>query len=78
MICAFTKVKAKYYSGSVISVKKTNIAYLEPHRVLFTSKTKELIILIYDGNEDIVYLYNPSSPCTYNKLQNILKNIDKS
>ena len=43
MICRFASVKYELISGSIISLKNTNIAYTKPH------------ILKVNGNDDLLF-----------------------
>ncbi len=33
-ICEFSKVTPKFVNGSIKKIEKTNISYIEPHRVI--------------------------------------------
>lgn len=43
-ICEFSKVTPTFINGSIIKIDKTNISYIEPHRVII----KDVVIRIYE------------------------------
>ena len=38
-ICEFSKVTPKFVNGSIRKLEKTNISYIEPHRVIIKNIT---------------------------------------
>ena len=38
-ICNFVKAKPMFFNGNVISVERTNIRYIEPHRIVINNIT---------------------------------------
>ena len=43
-ICEFSKVTPTFINGSIRKIDKTNISYIEPHRVII----KDVVIRIYE------------------------------
>lgn len=48
-ICQLNNLKAIVINGSVRHLKNTNIAYLEPHRIII----KNTLYLFFNGSDDI-------------------------
>lgn len=55
-ICRFTNVKPIIVNGNIRSIKNTNIAYVEPHRMIINNNT----FLLFDECNDVFIntLYN--------------------
>lgn len=52
-ICKFLKVTATFINGSIRKIEKTNISYIEPHRVII----KDITFLVFNYSND-VYISN--------------------
>ena len=50
-ICQFAKVKPIFLNGSIRKIEKTNLSYIEPHRVIINNKT----YLLFNGHEFVYY-----------------------
>ena len=48
-ICEFSKVTPTFVNGSIRKIEKTNISYIEPHRVI----VKDTTFLVFNYSEDI-------------------------
>ena len=46
-ICEFSKVTPTFINGSIRKIDKTNISYIEPHRVMLMSIQKCTVFQIY-------------------------------
>ncbi|MDD4187504.1 MAG: hypothetical protein PHX04_01865 [Bacilli bacterium] len=49
IVCSFCHKKAKYINGSIRTINKTNLAYVEPHRIYIDS----LVFLVFNNSESI-------------------------
>ncbi len=52
-ICEFSKVTPIFVNGSIRKIEKTNISYIEPHRVI----VKDITFLVFNYSNDI-YISN--------------------
>lgn len=52
-ICEFSKVTPTFINGSIRKIDKTNISYIEPHRVI----VKDTTFLVFNYSND-VYVSN--------------------
>ena len=51
-ICEFSKVTPKFINGSIRKIEKTNLSYIEPHRVII----KNITFLIFNYSRNIYIL----------------------
>jgi len=73
MICSFCNVTPKIICGSIRSIEKTNISYVEPHRIYIN----DLVFLVFNGSTDI-YLFNLNNKMNIKDLKSYLKNYQKT
>ena len=52
-ICEFSKVTPTFVNGSIRKIEKTNLSYIEPHRVII----KNITFLVFNYSND-VYISN--------------------
>lgn len=69
-ICEFSKVNPTFINGSIRKIEKTNISYIEPHRVII----KNITFLVFNYSND-VYISNLSKKIKISELEEYLKNI---
>ena len=69
-ICEFAKVTPEYVNGSIRKIDKTNLSYIEPHRVIIKNTT----FLVFNYSND-VYITNLSKKIKLSELETYLKNI---
>lgn len=69
-ICEFAKTKAEYINGSIKRIDKTNLIYVEPHRVII----KNINFLVFDNHDDI-YIENLNKSLKLNELEEYLKSL---
>ena len=55
-ICEFSKVTPTFVNGSIRKIEKTNISYIEPHRVII----KGITFLVFNYSK-ILYINNLSN-----------------
>ena len=48
-ICEFSKVTPTFVNGSIRKIEKTNISYIEPHRVII----KNITFLVFNYSNDV-------------------------
>ena len=69
-ICDFAKVKPIIINGSIRKIDKTNLTYIEPHRIIINNIT----FLIFNYSND-VYIKNFGNKIKINELEDYLKKI---
>ena len=69
-ICEFAKVNATFINGSIRKIDKTNLSYIEPHRVI----VKNITLLVFNYSND-VYINNLAKKIKLSELEDYLKNI---
>lgn len=69
-ICEFAKVKPIFINGSIRKIERTNIAYVEPHRVIVKNTT----FLVFNYSND-VYINNLTKKIKLSELENYIKSI---
>ena len=69
-ICEFTKVKPIFINGSIRKIEKTNLSYIEPHKVI----VKNITLLVFNYSNDI-YISNLSKKIKLSELETYLKSI---
>ena len=69
-ICEFAKVTPKFVNGSIRKLERTNLSYIEPHRVI----VKDVTLLVFNYSNE-VYISNLSKKIKLTELETYLKNI---
>lgn len=69
-ICEFSKVTPTFINGSIRKIDKTNLSYIEPHRVII----KNITLLVFNYSND-VYINNLAKKIKLSELEDYLKNI---
>ena len=69
-ICEFAKVKPTFINGSIRKIERTNIAYIEPHRVIVKNTT----FLVFNYSND-VYINNLTKKIKLSELENYIKSL---
>ena len=67
-ICELSKVTPTFINGSIRKIEKTNISYIEPHRVII----KNITFLVFNYSND-VYISNLSKKIKISDLETYLK-----
>ena len=67
-ICEFSKVKPIFINGSIRKIEKTNLSYIEPHRVII----KDITFLVFNYSNDI-YISNLVNKIHLSELEEYLK-----
>ena len=65
----FLNIKSKIIKGNIISIKNTNLAYIEPHKLIIGNTT----YLFFNECEN-VYINNLENYTSLKDLQNHIKN----
>ena len=68
IICDFCNTTPTIINGSVRRIDKTNLSYVEPHRIIINNNT----FLIFNYSNE-VYIKNLSKKIKLNELENYLK-----
>ena len=66
-ICKFCKTKPTFINGNIIKIYKTNLAYIEPHRIII----KGITFLAFNYSTDI-YIRNLTNKIKISELENYL------
>ena len=69
-ICEFAKVTPTFINGSIRKIEKTNLSYIEPHRVIIKNTT----FLVFNYSND-VYISNLTKKIKLSELEDYLKNM---
>ena len=69
-ICEFSKVTPTFINGSIRKLEKTNLTYIEPHRVII----KNVTFLVFNYSND-VYISNLTQKIKLSELEEYLKKI---
>ena len=69
-ICEFAKVTPTFINGSIRKLEKTNLTYIEPHKVII----KGITFLVFNYSND-VYISNLSKKIKLSELEEYLKNL---
>ena len=69
-ICEFSKVTPTFINGSIRKIDKTNLSYIEPHRVIIKNTT----FLVFNYSND-VYISNLAEKIKLSELEEYLKRI---
>lgn len=67
-ILMFLNIKAKLEIGNIINIPKTNIAYIEPHKLVIDNIT----CLFFNECEN-VYINTLEESIAFNELENYIK-----
>ena len=67
-ILIFLNIKEKLERGNMINIPKTNIAYIEPHKLVINNIT----YLFFNECEN-VYINTLEKSITFNELENYIK-----
>ena len=67
-ILMFLNIKAKLEQRNIINIPKTNIAYIEPHKLVINNIT----YLFFNECEN-VYINTLEKSITFNELENYIK-----
>ena len=69
-ICEFSNVTPTFINGSIRKLEKTNLSYVEPHRVIIKNTT----FLVFNYSND-VYISNLARKIKLSELEEYLKSI---
>ena len=69
-ICEFSKVTPTFITGSIRKIENTNLAYIEPHRVI----VKNITFLVFNYSND-VYISNLTKKIKLSEQEEYLQNI---
>lgn len=69
-ICEFAKVTPTFINGSIRKIEKTNLSYIEPHRVIIKNTT----FLVFNYSND-VYISNLTKKIKLSELENYIKSM---
>ena len=69
-ICEFSKVTPTFINGSIRKLDKTNLTYIEPHRVI----VKDTTFLVFNYSND-VYISNLTKKIKLSELEDYINSI---
>ena len=67
-ICGFCNTTPKFINGSIRTIDKTNLTYIELHRIII----KDITFLIFNYSNEI-FIENLSNKIKLSELENYLK-----
>ena len=67
-ICEFAKVQPTIINGSIIKIDKTNLTYIEPHRIIIN----DITFLAFNYSNEI-FIENLSNKIKLSELENYIK-----
>ena len=70
-ICKICKTKPTFINGNIIKIDKTNLAYIEPHRIII----KGITFLAFNYSTDI-YIRNLTNKIKISELENYLNTMN--
>ncbi len=70
-ICQFSKTKPTFINGSIRKIDKTNLSYIEPHRIII----KGITFLVFNYSTDID-IENLTRKIKISELENYLNTIN--
>lgn len=70
IICSFNNLKLKFINETIKNINKTNLSYIEPHRVIINN----IVVLLFIYSRTI-YINNLSNKMDISELQIFLKTI---
>ena len=70
LICEFSNTTLKIINGSIRKIEKTNISYIEPHRVI----VKDTTFLVFNYSND-VYISNLAKKIKLSELEDYINSI---
>lgn len=70
-ICQFCKTKPTFINGSIRKIDKSNLNYIEPHRVII----KGITFLVFNYSTDI-YIRNLANKIQISELENYLNTMN--
>ena len=69
-ICDFCNTTPKFINGSIRKIDKTNLSYIEPHRIIIN----DITFLAFNYSNEI-FIENLNNKIKLSELENYLKNI---
>lgn len=69
-ICEFCHIKPNIINGSIRKIDKTNLSYIEPHRIII----KNITFLAFNYSTDI-YIKNLTNKIKISELEDYINNI---
>ena len=73
--CNYNNAKCEFIRGCIITVNRTNVSFIEPHRAIINIKNVKLVLVYFDDNN--LFLFDRSIPFTTSKLVSLFKKIRK-
>lgn len=70
-ICEFNHTTPTFINGSIRKLDKTNLTYIEPHKVII----KNITFLVFNYSTDI-YIKNLNNKIQLSQLENYIKSIN--
>ena len=68
LICEFAKTTPKIINGNIRKIDRTNLTYIEPHRIIIKNK---LYLAFNYSNE--IYVHNLGKKIKLSELENYIK-----
>ncbi len=73
MTCNFNSASCEFVQGRILKVDKTNVSFIEGHRVIVKIKDKKILLLYF--NKENLFLYNRTRQISIKQLDILLKEL---
>ena len=70
-ICKFCKTKPIFINGNIIKIDKTNLSYIEPHRIIING----INFLAFNYSKSL-YVGNLQNNIEFNELEDFIKSFN--
>ena len=70
-VCSFCNTKCEIQKGSIRTIERTNLSYVEPHRIII----KGITFLAFNHQNDI-FIENLSKKIKLSELENYIKKVN--
>ena len=69
-VCSFCNAKCEIQKGSIRTIERTKLSYVEPHRIII----KDITLLVFNYSND-VYISNLAKKIKLSELEEYLKTV---
>lgn len=73
--CSFVGAKCTFIKGNIISINKTNLSFIDFHKVIVEFNDIKLLLLYY---RDELFLFDRTTKITVSEIRKIIRSIKKS
>lgn len=73
MVCNFNNARCDFVQGKILNIDKTNVSFVEPHKINIKIKNKKIMLLYFD--KDNLFFNDRSMQITLEQLNILLKEL---